>query len=219
MNVARPTPPALSRRTFLKHSVTTTAAAALAGSFAAPSPASGKTASVIEIGSRRELFVDNRLIERLKGTAEQRLHHPIAREIAIVHDAPWEGTSSGYHTVFQDGDVYRMYYSGSQIAVKDGQLFTDQHPTVYCYTESRDGIHWTKPDLGLIEFNGSKHNNIIWDGVGIHNFSPFRDTRPGCPDTERYKALGGTRREGGLFAFSSPDGIHWKLLNKRPVIG
>ena len=172
----------------------------------------------IDIGSRRELFVDNFLIERLEGKAEPRLHHPIPRELALVHDAPWEGTSSGYHTVFQDGDLYRMYYRGSQLEVKDGRLITNRHKTVYCYAESRDGIGWTKPILGLFEFNGSKQNNIVWDGVGIHNFTPFKDIRPNCPAEARYKALGGLRAEGGLFAFKSPDGIHWSLLSDKPVI-
>ncbi len=30
-----------------------------------------------------------------------------------MHDAPWEGNTSGYHTVFKDDDIYRMYYRGS----------------------------------------------------------------------------------------------------------
>ncbi len=174
--------------------------------------------TLVHIGSRRELFVDDFLIERLEGKAEPRLHHPIPREIALVHDAPWEGTSSGYHSVFQDGDLYRMYYRGSQLEVIDGRLVTNRHKTVYCYAESRDGIDWTKPILGLFEFNGSKRNNIVWDGVGIHNFTPFKDLRPNCPAEARYKALGGLRAEGGLFAFKSPDGIHWSLISDKPVI-
>jgi hypothetical protein len=205
-----------SRRTFLKQSAT--AAAALAGLHATRSAAGADEPSVIDVGSRRELFVDDYLIAELNGKAQQRLQHPIPREISITHDAPWEGTSCGYHTVFKDGDLYRMYYRGSQLTVKDSRLITNQHPEFYCYAESPDGIHWEKPDLGLFEFNGSKKNNIVWHGVGTHNFCPFLDTRPGCPDAERYKALGGTRREGGLFAFVSPDGIRWKLLREEPVI-
>ena len=65
---------------------------------------SGNAAEPIDIGSRRELFVDDHLIERISGTGVLRLHHPIPREVSIVHDAPWEGTASGSHTVFQDGD-------------------------------------------------------------------------------------------------------------------
>src|SRR5438876_7581345 len=56
---------------------------------------------VRKISSRRELFVDDWLIEKTNG-AELRLHHPISREIALVFDKPWEGNGSAYVTVFQD---------------------------------------------------------------------------------------------------------------------
>ena len=167
------------------------------------------------IGSRRELFLDSTLVEELTN-AERRLHHPVAREIAIVHDAPWEGAGSGYHTVLRDGDLYRMYYRGSSLGVKDGRLQVGKQ--VYCYAESRDGVNFTKPNLGLVEYNGSKDNNIIWDGVGSHNFAPFIDHNPNCAPDAKFKALGGLASEGGLFAFKSADGIHWKLIQPEPVV-
>ena len=213
----------VNRRSFLKASVTAGAAAAAAGSAAVDvegvqAAKLRKPPKVVSIGSRRELFLDGHLIDRLKGSARQQLHNPVARELSLVHDAPWEGTSSGYHTVFQDGDLYRMYYRGSQLSVVDARLITNSHPEFYCYAESRDGVRWEKPDLGLVEFKGSKKNNICWAGVGTHNFSPFLDTRPGCPSNEKYKAMGGTMREGGLFAFASADGVRWRLLREKPVI-
>ncbi|MBC8352804.1 MAG: hypothetical protein H8E66_12490 [Planctomycetes bacterium] len=169
----------------------------------------------INIGSRRELFVDGHLIDKLDG-ARRRMHHPTAREIAIEHHAAWEGAGSGYHTVIQDGDLYRMYHRGSALGVDAGKLKLGRQ--VYCYAESRDGINFTKPELGLFAYNGSKNNNIIWDGVGVHNFAPFLDTRPDCPADSRFKALAGTAKEGGLFAFQSSDGIHWSLMQKEPVV-
>lgn len=54
-------------------------------------------AEPIDIGSRRELFVDDHLIEKLTG-ARRLLHHPEPQEIAIAHDKPWEGAGSGYHS-------------------------------------------------------------------------------------------------------------------------
>jgi len=62
----------------------------------------------VDLGTRRELFVDGALIERLSGRAELRLHQPAPREVALVTDAPWEGNATNYVTVFQDGSVYRM---------------------------------------------------------------------------------------------------------------
>lgn len=172
----------------------------------------------IDIGNRRELFVDDGLIDSLSGEAELRLHHPVPRDVALVHDAPWEGTGSGYHTVLQDGDVYRMYYRGLQLDVQEGKLSMGRHPPFSCYAECSDGVHWNRPELGIVEFNGSTQNNIILEGRGTHNFAPFIDTNPDCPPAARYKALGGTKAEGGLFAFHSADGVHWELTSEDPVI-
>ena len=96
----------------------------------------------IDIGSRLELMVDDSLIADRQGV-ELRLHPPTPREIAIVHDEPWEGNSSGYHTVFQDGDLYRMYYRGHQYVVEENN-FGHGHREVICCAESSDGVHWTK---------------------------------------------------------------------------
>lgn len=173
------------------------------------------TDAVIDIQSRRELFVDRQLIGSLQN-ARQQLHHPVPQNIAIVHDSEWEGAGSAYHSVIHDEDVYRLYYRGCAMSVADGRLTIGRE--VYCYAESRDGITFTKPDLGLHEYNGSRQNNVIWTGVGTHNFAPFRDDHPDCPPESRYKALGGLASEGGLFAFHSADGIHWSLLREQPVV-
>ena len=171
----------------------------------------------INIGTRRELFVDDFLIDKMKG-ADRRLHRPTPQEVSIVHDAPWEGSACAYHTVFQDGAVYRMYYRGLHLQVNKGSITTASHEPFYCYAESKDGIHWIKPNLGIIEFKGSNKNNIILKGRGTHNFSPLIDTNPNCPPEARYKAIGGLQSEGGLFAFQSADGIHWSLMSDKPVI-
>lgn len=172
-------------------------------------------AEPIEVGTRRELFVDNLLIDSLKG-ARRQLHHPVPREIAIQHDSPWEGPGSGYHSLIRDGDLYRLYYRGTVLGVEQGRLQLGKE--VYCYAESQDGITFQKPKLGLHEFEGSRENNIIWTGVGTHNFAPFLDTRADCPPESRFKALAGTAKEGGLFAFHSADGIRWSLMREAPVV-
>jgi len=184
-----------------------------------------KGAAPLDIGSRLELFVDDYLIERISGGAELRMHHPVPREVAIVADAPWEGNNCGFITVFEDDDRYRMYYSGAELLYGNGYKWGHRH--VYCYAESTDGIHWTKPELGLFEFDGSKQNNIVHDwgvGYGTVAFAPFLDTNPDCKPEAKYKALGngGAKQpqwEGlPLYAFQSPDGIHWSLMSEEPVI-
>ena len=67
---------------------------------------------IVDIGSQRQLFVDNFLEEKFTGGAELRLHHPVIQEIALLCDKPWEGSFSNYNSIFKDGDIYRMYYRG-----------------------------------------------------------------------------------------------------------
>ena len=172
----------------------------------------------IDIGSRLELLVDDYLVESMSGRAELRMHSPAPREIALVADRPWEGSGCGYVTVFQDGDRFRMYYRGLHgVFTPDG--YSQPHPEVYCYAESADGIQWERPDLGLFEFEGSTANNIVWEGIGVHAFVPFKDANPDCAAEAKYKALGvGYGDEHGLYAFQSPDGIQWSPMGDKPVI-
>lgn len=171
-------------------------------------------ADPLALGNRRELFVDEFLIEKLTN-AERQLHRPTARDVSIVHDEPWEGNISYYHTVFEDEDLYRMYYRGGHSGGRTSYPDANKHQVV-CYAESKDGINWVKPTLGLVEFAGSKENNIIWQGIGQHNFVPFRDTNPDCAPEAKYKAIG--HGSGGLYVFRSADAIHWELIRDTPVI-
>ena len=172
-------------------------------------------AEAIDIGSRRELLVDDFLIDSTEGDIRLQLHHPVPREIVITYDAPWEGNACGYQAIFQDGDKYRMYYKAYHFLYEPGKLVKG-HPLYACYAESEDGIHWKKPDLGLFEFEGSKKNNIVWAGAGAHDFTPFKDENPACKPDERYKAV--ARGGGGMIAFKSSDGIHWSQLGSGPII-
>ncbi|GAJ20413.1 unnamed protein product, partial [marine sediment metagenome] len=64
-------------------------------------------------------------------------------------------------------------------------------------------IHWEKPELGMVEFEGSKQNNIVWRGP--HGAGVFKDLRD--PDqARRYKTL--FKRKKISVGFSA-DGIHW----------
>ncbi len=176
-----------------------------------------EAADPIEPGTRLELFVDDFLIERLEGDVAQHLHQPDPKEVVLVTGAPWEGNTSAYYTIFRDRDRYRMYYRGSHYDEQTGKA---THREVTCYAESTDGIHWSKPDLGLFEFDGSTENNIVWDGIGTHCFVAFKDDNPACPAEAKYKGIARGRPRGkrGLYIFQSPDGIHWKLMRPEPVI-
>lgn len=166
----------------------------------------GATATVIDIGDRRELFVDYALIESLDGVT-LRLHEPRSAGPAFHFDKPWEGKFSAYATVLDDDGLYRMYYRGLPRANGESEAVT-------AYAESRDGVNWVKPNLGLFEVEGTMDNNVVI-AVNEHarGFSPFIDTRPGVPASERYKAIAGVETKG-LLAFVSSDGFRWKLWSE-----
>jgi hypothetical protein len=183
-------------------------------------------AASFDIGSHRELFVDGALVESLDGGAELRLHHPLPQGVALIHDAPWEGNGSGYHSIFQDGAIYRMYYKGKQqFRVVAAKMVDVQDPAFLCYAESEDGIRWRKPNLGLVEFQGSKANNIVMRSGPMGPINPeaseasvFRDDNPAAPADARYKAFFRSRQPVGLLPFRSPDGLHWYPMSDHPVI-
>ena len=181
----------------------------------------------IDIGSRRELFVDRHLIDQLDG-ASLEIYRPQPHEVVIKFDAPWESCSPGYTTILQDDEhgIFRMYYRATHTPPAFGKKRDVPRREVTCYAESKDGIHWTRPSLGLIEFEESKDNNIMWDGVGSDNLSVMKDANPDCPPDARYKAIGRGKPlanepspyEHGLYLLKSPDGIHWKPVREKPVI-
>jgi hypothetical protein len=179
-------------------------------------PAALNSASPVNIEGRLEIFADRMLIEEEKNVM-LKLGTPRREEVSLRFDRPWEGRFAGASSVVKDGDIYRMYYRGSGYGPKGDE---DRLAELTCYAESRDGIHWTKPELGLHEFDGNRNNNIILapgDKRRIsHNFMAFLDTRPGIPANERYKGVGGTK-EFGLFRMVSPDGIRWRLFSEQPL--
>jgi len=169
--------------------------------------------SVLSLGAYRQLFVDGHFIETMDKTHLQ-LHAPQSAGPVFAFDRPWEGLYCAYVTVLHNGDLYQMYYRGLPVDALDG---SDHEVT--CYAQSTDGVHWTKPDLGLYEVSGTKKNNVLLahQAPYSHNFSPFIDSRPGVLAGERYKAVAGVSGKTGLSAFVSADGVHWNPWGPRPL--
>lgn len=172
---------------------------------------------ILQIGSQRQLFVDDYLIDQLKSTNLQ-MGIPHDEGNVLPFDKSWEGPFCNYVTIIKaDSGKYQAYYRGSP-KTKDGN-----NSEVSCMAVSNDGIHWTKPDLGIFSSNGNFKNNIVLadQAPSSHNFSPFIDRNPKVAKSEKYKALAlgrGKTRAYSLLPYVSPDGIHWKKLQETPVI-
>ena len=98
----------------------------------------------------------------------------------LVPDRPWEeGGIASVKGIVRRNDRYEMYYS------TDGGC--------QCLAVSEDGATWTKPELGIVEFDGSKRNNIVARGRGLTGYV-FED--PSGPAEERFKV---TTMRGGIY--------------------
>jgi hypothetical protein len=200
--------------------------AALCGAASAQDP--------VNIGDRRELFLDNLMVDRLEGGAQRVFHKPVPREVVIKFDRPWEGNACAFVTVLKDGDRYRMYYRAENDPNTAGGE-NRGNGSFDCYAESSDGIHWTRPSLGLAEFHGSKDNNIlpklsVTEGWRLETLIPFRDENPAATPDALYKGVAPlygpnnnpddwwSGREKSLAILKSPDGIHWSFMQESGVV-
>jgi hypothetical protein len=122
-----------------------------------------------------------------------------------------------YGSILREDDRYRMWYVAFDDDVDNRVASARWRPA---YAESRDGLHWEKPNLGLVEFRGSRLNNLIRTdpaGLGMINLKVLRDDDDANPQ-QRYKISSHVyfrhqSRLGSLAPFVSPDGLRWKLLS------
>ena len=206
--------------------------------------------ALTHIGTDRQLFFDDYMVESTKhaaftlNPATKYVNNPV-----IERDRPWEGETLHYGCVLYDEQEkrFRMWYNTCEHSYTErvpkksvpsvpGKKFTN-----YCYAESEDGMNWEKPSLGLVEFEGSKDNNILgpdnWPSIkgGI-----FIDPNEKDPD-KRFKAMSQTKAEEMVpdgdedrdvseknqppeasrnvwNLYHSGDAIHWTPYEGNPVI-
>jgi len=152
------------------------------------------TAFAIDASSPRFLFLDPAFIEQSERVALH-VNPPERQEIVIRPDQPWEQLMiSFFLTVRDEEGKLRLWY-----ICRD----KENQPNV-AYAESRDGVTWVKPELGLVDYHGSKANNLV--GMTSLEGVVFRD--PNAPAAERYCYVTHLITEG-MVRFHSPDGLRW----------
>ena len=117
-----------------------------------------------------------------------------------------------YGAVCQVEDELRLWYLARGDV--DGEL-TPEH---VCYAVSTDGLNWEKPELGLVEFNGSKRNNLLpFEARGEPtSCSVLHD--PEDPDPARRFKMITEDHPFYITASFSHDGIHWKEGPNNPIL-
>ena len=174
---------------------------------------------IIDIAGNKQLFIDDALIASSENIAFH-VNPPVKTgETTLAPDKPWESASLNWFSVMEDDGKFRMWYECYDI---EGWPTPDD--TSFCYAESKDGVHWEKPALGLYDYQGSRDTNILFRQIGpggarsrVHGAGVFKD--PAAPPEARYKAVSQGMFRGyappyRVAGMVSPDGWHWTRLSK-----
>jgi hypothetical protein len=151
----------------------------------------------------------------------------------IANDRDWEFMIPGHCSLHPIERGFGLWY---EVVPPGG----DGSANLLCYAESGDGVNWQKPELGLVDFAGSRKNNIVIDAgrcpyKSFHGDSVFID--PSAPADQRFKLIYmamlrddapiarikkarpwsvsalGERKRRAILCGTSPDGLHWTCPN------
>lgn len=161
-------------------------------------------AAPIDVGNRKQLFLDGQMIREARDI-RLTFHEPYrSDELLVTADQPWETGPGAY------------ICAGSSVLKVDGKvrlwydlILEEERPGVdtaraLAYAESEDGIHFTKPKLGLCDLRGSTENNLVMPDFvagGAVWLDPNDLINP-------YKSQA-PNRAGKLVLFQSPNGLRW----------
>ncbi len=125
--------------------------------------------------------------------------------------APDSAHVAYYGTVIRVGDELWMWYLGQ-----------GDDPTWHqrvCLAKSHDGYQWRKPNLGLVEYGGSRDNNLVDVGAAGHIAACVVIHDPADPAPERrFKmAFEDERYLNRLAVAFSADGLRWTESPANPV--
>ena len=173
----------------------------------------------------RFLLLDSRIIDsttntKLKlGLVNKHPANPL-----FVADKPWEPRYDNMYpnVIFDEEEqLYKCWYCPFIVDERTSKTPpTKRNPSsthymsakpnkrdeAILYATSKDGIHWEKPELGLIDFQGNKRNNIVIrgpSGAGV-----YKDANEKNP-SRRYKAFYAAQVGYMQLVRFSSDGLNW----------
>ena len=178
-------------------------------------------------------------IQGLKKRLNQPEKHPLNPIIVAEH--PWEAAGPQvYGSVIYDQaeGAFKMWYlaQGKKGTEHDVVVNGRSHGrSMQAYATSADGIRWEKPQLGLVDFDGSRDNNLLPLGLkNVEGLAVIKDDHDTDP-RRRYKAFWydfdgglavqrpdglvvGSGPEDGMWTAWSADGVHWADRDCKMVI-
>lgn len=208
---------------------------------AAAAPVSGSQAEVTDAVFMTELFLDNEMIEVTPGVS-RRLHTPKKHlSNPVVRCDRWcEGNIiQPYTTMYdQEDKLFKMW---ARTGSDRKSMHLDGHAAYMTYFTSTDGVHWDKPNLGVMEIAGRRDHNIVFCSDSVSAASTAGDqnktsfvvpSQPMRPQgkkaffwgvnkhpnprsaSEKFVALAIVQdHRRGAHIVTSPDGIHWSCAS------
>lgn len=185
-------------------------------------PPAHMTASLLLLDPRNIATAQN--AELALGRVKKHAANPLFREEYFA-DAPkpWEARLDNvYPSVIDDeaDGLFKCWYKSFLRDRDSNNTPLVERPRVpytgggreegLLYAESTDGVHWRKPTLGLIDFAGSRQNNIVMSRAahGIHAGGALKDPRDPDP-ARRYKFIHLNARAKRMASCFSADGLAW----------
>lgn len=179
----------------------------------------------VRIGSTKQLFLDDRVVDALDNVVRQ-FHRPVrCGETPVIQaDRPWERRGGGVYlfggTVMYDEEDahFKMWYRTSLPPEVSDARGSPEAEGAYktCYAVSDDGVNWERPVLGRTDFDGSTDNNLLPPSTGgmrqIRRPNLIKDYDE--PDPGRcYKMIYMDNFKGrwALAKGFSRDGIAWRM--------
>lgn len=153
------------------------------------------------------LFFDNSDYELMTGFT-RRIEQPKKHQANPLfgQDRPWERNITMYgSTVKVAGKPFQLWYT----------IYVPPFRQVLAYAESDDGIIWCKPEFDIYLHEGRKTNVVV--PIDIHGAAIIYDDADSREDW-KYKMVCGAEPTQYIYAYHSPDGIHWLPVRDEPII-
>jgi len=163
----------------------------------------------IPIGLHKQLFVDDYVISEKQNVVRTlgKVSKANGGKPVLTADRPWETDNILIGSVFREGNTFKMYYKvGYSKPEPNDPPGTTQLRVAYA--ESTDGLHWTKPNLGIRTFEGNKENNLVHP-LGMTCLPDPNETDP----EHKYKAAYSHWQQMKAAIAHSADGINWTPYN------
>ena len=184
---------------------------------------------------KREKYflLDSRIIESTKnskltlGEVRKEKSNPL-----FMEDRTWEPRYDNmYPNVIYDGEenLYKCWYCPFIVDQRTTKTVPEKRkPSLTPYMDARpagreeamlyatsvDGINWTKPNLGIVNFNGNSNNNIV--SRGLSGAGVIKDELEKLPG-RRYKAFYCSNSGYKMRYYS--DGLNWGDEVALPGVG